>query len=249
MKYYVVSDIHGYFTQFKNSLEQAGYFVDSEPHKLVILGDLFDRGQEAKEEQRFILELLESERVILIKGNHEDLFQTMITKDQGVPYKHHVHNGTYETAIQLTGMIVKDAIADNITFCKKSLDTPFYREIIPAMRDYFETDQYVFVHGWIPCNVGKEGYSFMENWRTAGKEEWKKARWYNGMEAAKAVTVEGKTIVCGHWHASYGHSKYEDKGSEFGTDADFSPYYGKGIIAIDGCTAHSGTVNCIVLED
>ena len=58
-----------------------------------------------------------------------------------------------------------------------------------------------------------------------------------------------KTIVCGHWHTSYGHSKYEHKGTEFGEDADFSPYYGPGIIAIDACTAFSGKSNCLVIED
>ena len=30
---------------------------------------------------------------------------------------------------------------------------------------------------------------------------------------------------------------------------DFSPYYGPGIIAIDACTAFSGKVNCLVIED
>ena len=61
--------------------------------------------------------------------------------------------------------------------------------------------------------------------------------------------MQRKTIVCGHWHTSYGHSKYEHKGTEFGEDADFSPYYGPGIIAIDACTAFSGKVNCLVIED
>ena len=60
---------------------------------------------------------------------------------------------------------------------------------------------------------------------------------------------EGKTIVCGHWHCSYGHREFEGNGSEFGEDADFSPYYGKGIIVLDACTAVSGKVNVIVLED
>ena len=52
------------------------------------------------------------------------------------------------------------------------------------------------------------------------------------MDAAQTAD-ENKTIVCGHWNTSYGHSKYEHKGTEFGEDADFSPYYGPGIIAID----------------
>jgi hypothetical protein len=41
----------------------------------------------------------------------------------------------------------------------------------------------------------------------------------------------------------------EGKGTERGAGADFSPYYGEGIIAIDASTANSGKVNCIVLED
>ena len=45
------------------------------------------------------------------------------------------------------------------------------------------------------------------------------------------------------------HRKYENKGSEFGDDADFTPYYGPGVIGIDACTAHSGMVNCLVIDD
>ena len=90
----------------------------------------------------------------------------------------------------------------------------------------------------------------IHDWRNRGREEWEMARWVNGMDAAKAGLIEeGKTIVCGHWHCSYGHSEYEGIGSEFGPDADFSPYYAPGIIALDACTAHSGRVNVVVLED
>ncbi|MBR3561905.1 MAG: hypothetical protein IKN81_10355 [Oscillospiraceae bacterium] len=36
---------------------------------------------------------------------------------------------------------------------------------------------------------------------------------------------------------------------QLGADADFSPYSTSGIIALDACTARSGIVNCIVVED
>lgn len=68
------------------------------------------------------------------------------------------------------------------------------------------------------------------------------------MDAAQSC-MEEKTILCGHWHTSYGHARYEKKGSEFGPDADFSPYYGSKIIALDACTAFSGKNNAIILED
>lgn len=49
-------------------------------------------------------------------------------------------------------------------------------------------------------------------------------------------------IVSGHWHCSWGHATFD-------SNAVFTPYYSKGIIAIDACTAYSGFVNCLVLED
>ena len=133
-------------------------------------------------------------------------------------------------------------------FADAAKRTPYSRQIIPSMLDYFETEHYVFVHGWIPCIYEHGQYSYYTDWRHASPSGWAQARWVNGMDASQAC-MEDKTIVCGHWHASYGHTKYEHKGSEFGPDAVFSPFYGSGIIALDACTAHSGQINVIVLED
>ena len=54
MRYYVTADVHGYFTEFKEALTEAGFFEDAEPHKLIICGDLFDRGSEALQLQEFL---------------------------------------------------------------------------------------------------------------------------------------------------------------------------------------------------
>lgn len=200
------------------------------------------------EEILLYLQLMEQKQVILIKGNHEDLFEDLAMKDHGLAYSHHVSNGTYDTALQLTGFSTSVAGRRPYGFADAAKMTPFYRQIIPSMLDYYETEHYIFVHGWIPCICEDGTFRYVEDWRNAGKEEWESARWYNGMDAAQTCTEE-KTILCGHWHASYGHSKYEHKGSEFGSDADFTPYYGNRIIALDACTAWSRKVNVIVLED
>ena len=233
----------------KAALEEAGFFSDSDPHKLVMLGDLFDRGGEAKEMQDFALSLMEKEEVILIKGNHEDLFIEMITEDEGLPYSHHVSNGTYDTALQLTGFDPIMAQIRHYDFAEAAKKTPFCKQIIPAMLDYYETEHYVFVHGYIPCFRDRDGsYCYYETWRESNKREWMGARWINGMLAARTAQAD-KTVVCGHWHTSYGHSRLEKKCTEFGPDADFSPYYGSGIIALDACTVHSQKINVLVLED
>ena len=249
MKYFITADVHGFYTEFHKALEEAGYFTDPDPHRLIILGDIFDRSPEAVEMQRFILELMEQDAVILIRGNHEDLFAEMVTVDEGLPVRHHVSNGTYGTALQLTGYDPTLAQIRHWDFAEKARETPFYQSIIPATIDWYETAHYIFTHGWIPCIRGWDGsYSYDPDWRDTGPEGWRMARWYNGMDAAQTCKEE-KTILCGHWHSSYGHSKYEGRGSEFGPDADFSPYYGPGVIALDACTAHSGKVNVIVIED
>ena len=135
------------------------------------------------------------------------------------------------------------------------LKNPYIQKIIPAMVDYYETDHYIFTHGWIPCvsesmGSGVNAYYPVDDWRNADKSLWDKARWINGMEAAHNGIVEpGKTIVCGHWHCSFGHAQYKNDGGEHDNNPNYSPYYDDGIIALDACTAVSRKVNCIVIED
>ena len=250
MKYYVVSDIHGYYTAFRTALQTAGFDDDIGEKRIIILGDLFDRGSEAIILQNYILHLMREDLVILVRGNHEDLFEDLVTVDKGIPLGHHISNGTYDTALQLTGMQLRSAIRDQRTFIEKMWLTPYYQKIIPAMVDYYETENYVFTHAWIPCYKSYgDGYDYNPEWRHASEKEWKKARWINPMEAVQTAREPEKNIVCGHWHASYGHSTFEHRGSEFGDDADFSPYIAPGIIAIDACTGHTGMVNCVVIKD
>ena len=66
------------------------------------------------------------------------------------------------------------------------------------------------------------------------------------MDAAQTASVDGKTVICGHCYAAYGHSKY---GSKAAKQADSSPYFGDGVVAIDACTAISGKINVLVVED
>ena len=133
MNYYVLSDIHAFCSLFRNTLRDAGYDDDPGEKKILILGDLFDRGQEALALQDCILDLMRDDRVILIKGNHEDLFQDLVTKDRGRPLRHHLQNGTYGTLEQLTGLHAGYSWHANMELARAGRETPFYTEIIPAM--------------------------------------------------------------------------------------------------------------------
>ncbi len=257
MRYYVVADVHGFYTELIQALEMQGFFEDKGPRKLIVCGDLFDRGAEALKLQTFILELMAREEVLLIRGNHEDLMLSLLAEWRKGSYyaNHHLSNKTVDTVLQLTGRTKKDLFEAPEEVGRELLSSPFVQTIIPAMRDYFETKNYIFVHGWIPCQMTWVAprvctFSPIWDWRQADVLAWENARWTNGMQAAhEGITEVGKIIVCGHWHCSFGHARYEGIGGEFENDPIFTPYYGRGIIAIDGCTAFTRQVNCIVIED
>ena len=264
MKYYVTSDVHGFYSELKEALDKSGFFTDTEPHKLVLCGDMMDRGKEAVEMQKFMMELLESNDLIFVKGNHELLMKDMIESfDEykegiGWGYSHHVSNGTWDTAKQLAGMTEFEAFANTERFLYRVMTSDFYNKLIPASVNYFENQNYIFVHSWIPAihkdkypsyYVKKRKFVWNSDWRYSGQSEWDDAMWGNPFDMAdKGLNQTRKTIVFGHWHCSTGWAKIEGC-SEFGKTAKFEPFYGDGFIAIDACTAHSKKVNVLVIED
>ena len=256
MRYYVVADPHGFYTELIDALKDKGYFDDTSPHKLIICGDLMDRGKEALKMQQFVLDLMDKDMVILIRGNHEDLMLALLDHwaERSYELRPHVLNGTVDSVLQLAGESdITEENSDKVLNAAKS--SPFVTTIIPKTIDYFETEHYIFVHGWIPCSrVQLDDTKYLdtkiEDWRHATPDEWWEARWINGMDAwVQGAGEQGKTIVCGHYHASYGHANIEHKGSESEKDADFTPFVADGIMAIDACTAFSGMVNVVVIDD
>lgn len=253
-KFFCVSDLHGFYTEFISALNEAGFDSHNEDHILVVCGDCFDRGAEPIEIWRYLMQL---PRKILIRGNHEDLLEECCYRGEWLP--HDYGNGTVNT-IQEFGRYGDQTFTfqDACVTTEKRL-----KNFFKSMRNYFETENYIFVHGWIPVVV-KDGlpvyytknrqFEYDPNWREAHAREWEQARWLNGIDMARKGIIEsGKTIVCGHWHCSYGHMldslETDNWLSEFDEDAVWEPYYGKGIIAIDGCTVHTGKVNVLVIED
>ena len=262
MKYFVVSDLHGYLTPLRTALEAAGFFDEQEDYRLVVCGDVLDRGGEAEALVDFLLDVQARGQLIYVLGNHEELLvQCLSDVLEDDVYKiasglsHHYRNGTWNTLLQLSGMREGDAIANPRALVRRVKQSRFWRELATHCIDWYETEHYVFCHGWIPTNVKgqkpAESYHYRADWREADANDWWRARWLNGMEMAcrHGVTEPDKTSVCGPWHTSYGHAVFEKKGTERGVKADFSPFLAKGILAIDGCTHSSGRVNCVVLED
>ena len=255
MKLFVMSDIHSFYDAMMSALEKNGFDINNKDHHLVICGDLFDRGPDAVKVFEFVKRMSDEGRFNYVYGNHEDLLFDCVRevyRRRGIS-SHHVSNGTLDTLVQITGFNkydIYDCTCDPTEFAHK-ID-PLLNFIADNAVDYIEAGDYIFVHGWIPCDSynGKVA----ENWDTP-EADWNRARWINGMSAwHRGARLPGKTIVCGHYHSSWGHSHLHQDRKEFPQknrvdwEKSFEPFVDEGIIALDACTAYSGFVNCVVLE-
>lgn len=251
MKLFCCSDLHSFYTATKEALDKAGFDPNNEEHYLLVCGDAFDRGDESEEMLHFLMSL---ERKILIRGNHDLLLEELCMRE--FPYSHDRSNGTVKTVCDLGGA-VKGYSFDKC--CENTWNrTAAYRA---ALVNYFESEKYIFVHSWIPTKRGTSTkmsaqyppVTYNEGWRNATAAEWEKAMWVNPFFMAQdGLNETGKTIVFGHWHCSLGH--LIDSGgklSEFGEDACWDVYKNKSwkIIGLDKCTAYTGQVNVLVIED
>lgn len=253
MKLFVLSDVHSFYEPMMAALEKNGFDISNPDHHIVVCGDLFDRGPDARKVLNFMQKLNSLNRLVYVGGNHEELlFQCLqeVVRGQGISY-HHDSNGTTDTITQITGLNRHD-LSFRLFDLQKFYDniTELTDFISECAVDYAEIGNYIFVHGWIPCNPysGK----VEENWREG---DWDSARWYNGMSAwHNGARIPGKTIVCGHWHTSWGHSHLHQDRKEFPQknrvdwQKSFEPFIDDGIIAIDACTAYTEFCNCLVVE-
>ncbi|MBR5521174.1 MAG: metallophosphoesterase [Oscillospiraceae bacterium] len=239
MKYFAISDMHSCYSQTIKALGRAGFDRNNPDHTLIVCGDAFDRGTQAPEMLDFLLSL---ERKVLIKGNHDDILMELLERKH--PKMSDDRNGTTGTVYQLG---YGEGITKFSDFCDKAYGR--FAPIYNMMVDFFETENYIFVHSWIPFITERYGFAaFDDNWRNAGADLWKEARWANPFEMAENGLRPDKTIVFGHWHTSWPRAYYKGM-EESGPDADFSIYYGKGYIGLDAMTASTGIVNVLIIEE
>lgn len=245
-KFFVISDIHSFFDEMKKALDEAGFDPNNKDHWLIVCGDALDRGPKSQEVIDYLIGL---NQCILIKGNHDQLIMDLL--DRKFPYNADYSNGTFRSVIDLAPDAENFYDACMVAYEKVK---PF----VDRMVNYFETENFVFCHSWIPVSCDDDlphyyrrnrKFSNKVDWRTAHQSEWDRSMWVNPLEMAMNGFGIEKPIVAGHWHSSAGWSM-QNGISEFGKDAIFEPfYYEDKLIMIDACTAHSHKCNVLVIED
>ena len=233
-KLFVISDVHGFFTKMKKALDDAGFDQQNPQHWLISCGDAMDRGPQPREVIEFFNNLPNK---VLICGNHEILTEDAIRRKCFLA--HDFHNGTANTAYDFCKKENADLMSQ-AQILGELRDDPEYQKYKSLLVNYFETENYIFCHSWVPG--GKD-------WRYATQSKWNKAMWGNPFDIAVVVgNKTGKTIVHGHYHNSYGWADKELL-SEWGDDAKFDIIEHNNCIGLDACTAYTHKVNILVVED
>ena len=259
MKYFVFSDVHGHYSILKDELRKAGFDVNNENHMLISLGDNFDRGKENYEMFLFLKKMKELNKIILVKGNHEDLMFNMIYSKH--PTNIDINNGTYGTIEEFAEVYCnnKDGFLDSYYDLYNHLKKDGFLDFITDMLDYYETDHFVFTHGFIPVDMDTT-YRYCPFWRDSTGRSFEESRWTNGiyMSIYHNIGEPNKKIVVGHFHSSYGNvrkaygmnlTNFEYRSLEYSNFDFFDIYEDNNIIAIDACTVYSKKVNVLVVED
>lgn len=238
-KIFAVSDIHGNFTVLKKALDEAGFEGGNEEHLLVCCGDCFDRGSE----NYAVLKFLERIRnKVLILGNHEDMLKEILYSCH--LKSHHFENGTDQTIVEFFGRYSIDGNND-IDFSGNNRTVDRLLEFIGEMQNFYETENYIFTHGWLPTETVEKGFCVANDWRQASGEKWENARWTKWTDmVGNCEFLPDKTIVCGHTPVQRAVRVDPQRAA-----SSSEIYYGDTVIAIDAGTDMSGRVNVLVIYD
>lgn len=220
----VISDIHGCYDEFIELLEKANYHPDTD--RLVILGDMIDRGKKSMQVVKHIMELKSKYDVVVIGGNHEDLFLNWLEE----PFdKNHLYgqNGGWKTIESYC----KPYKVYGKTIKTKAVFRRFYQnhlDFFKSLLDYEEDEEYIFVHAGVDLTLS--------NWKETSSEQFK---WLRD-EFWNQLNHTGKTIVFGHTPTWFFHAqkKVESYDVWFFDDKK---------ICIDGGCSMGGKLHCLIL--
>ena len=246
--WFACSDIHSFYDEWMSALTNSGFDIDNPDHKIIVCGDLFDRGPDTIKCYEFADTMLKQSRMVYVRGNHEDLLQELlhdIKIGKDIMY-HHKANHTLDT---LCAFMNKSSFEIECgVYTQREFDSTYNKinEFIDTRCvEYFELGDFVFVHSWLPTIGENKNKKLDPNWRS-DYANWYRARWGCPFDQWKeGILPDDKTIVVGHWHTSYAHAKLHNVGSERGKDAEFGVFIDDGIIGLDACTAHTHMVNII----
>lgn len=233
MKYFVISDIHGYYNVLRKTLFKSGFNESNKNHHLVILGDLFDRGPQSKEVLEYVYELSINDKATIILGNHDSYLLEFIEKNYTRTLFNIQHNGFGQTLKSLSSL---DPSPDNLDSMRGVIIQryPFLYKWISSFPWFIEKGRYIFVHGGV--DGGKD-------WKHLTRKDYIWSREIN------LEPVVGKTVVAGHHRVAtirYPNVNYFEL---YRTNPSaFDTLYEPGKILIDRFVEVSQELNVLIID-
>ena len=233
MKYFIVSDIHAHYNVLKKELDKNKF---SPEDKLIVVGDLFDRGKESKEVLIYLKDLWDQGKCEIIMGNHDVFLLDFLNENYERVQFNIERNGFAETLISLSGC---HEINQNYPEIRDKIivNFPYLKEWLESFPLFKETDSYIFVHG------GIDGSD--PDWKKSTVRDFVWGRQYD------LPRHKDKTVIAGHHRVATIRKKdFIDYNKLFLDDKkQFDIMYCDGKILIDRFVEVSKELNILILDD
>jgi serine/threonine protein phosphatase 1 len=172
---YAIGDIHGNLDLLQRLLEKIQ--PDLARDQLVFMGDYIDRGPDPKGVVDYVLDLqrlADPQPVICLKGNHEAMFLNFL---KGQDPQLFMFNGGLNTLRGYWG--------EDWDYQDQLVLPPEHRKFFEELRLYYETPDYLFVHGGLKPGV------------PPAEQEEDDLLWIRG-DFIASMEDFGKKVVFGH---------------------------------------------------
>lgn len=242
MLYFAVSDIHGCFYEMNKALDQAGFDKNNKNHKLIVIGDAFDRGPKNLELADYLVEMYNAGQLIYVLGNHDLFLMDYVAGNVTDAIWNAQRNGMKYTVEQLSGIHKMESWYSWLMSARKKVGQhPIFQILLEAPL-WFENDKFIYAHSGIP--------NFSE-WREIMEMKDTGMRTDLVFKEDYKETLGGKKLIVGHWHAFRLLS--DQRGYAVNHDLEenhriFESEDGQKI-GIDGCTNYSGIVNVHIYDE
>lgn len=259
-KYFVISDIHGFYDETILALKSKGYNENNPYHKLLVLGDIFDRGSQSKEIYLWLKRLSDEKKCIILKGNHDNFLVKFLTDYRLLDNQFNYYNNGLDSTINslLNNKFTLDQYYKRKSELGESVDSRIkafkawnsvvmniinsgYSELISWIKSfpyYYETKRFIFTHSSID--------TLAEDYKNPVNKSWDDLLWDDGSFYSKEINNTNKTVVVGHFSVADVRLM---NGLDFERDYSILKRKDKKLIMIDGSVMLSGRVNVLVLED
>ncbi|WP_061568090.1 metallophosphoesterase family protein [Caldibacillus debilis] len=216
MRTLVISDIHGCLNEFLELLDLVDYQAGKD--RLILLGDYVDRGPKSKEVVQKVMDLAKNDNVVVLRGNHDQRFVTLVENRNPEMQKIFIKYGGLETLKSYCPFLEDNDLVGAFEFIRKAYS--HHIDFLKKTKLYYEDNHYIYVHAGLNPNY--------ENWKNQPERDFYTIRG----EFINHKTNTEKKVVFGHTVTVFIHGS-----------ADI--WFSEDKIGIDGGCAYGYQLNCL----